>query len=391
MRGLDLAMLVEWPGWPWVGLGAAALAVGLLAGIWLGRRGRPDLGPAEVLMALERVVRRDFEGAYRLLEDATWSADAPPEIYLALASLLRATGQTERSAQVHKALTLRPGLDRIMATRAVIGLAGDCLTLGRSAEAEALLASLPDNVRKQEALLALRRNAAIRAGDWKEALATGGLLSKQTGKGGEGASEIYGRMASSALGRGDQAEAVRNFKRALSANRANVYASEGLARIYVEQNKLYRARLLMERALEGNGHIAPRLFPLMRAALRSPSKYHQFIEKLVERGRASPWAELELAELAYGAEDFDEAAAILSDLVERYPHALDVREAYLNLLVAVSDERVIFAEVDRFVALAKASMARFVCGSCAHAAPFTFVTCPRCGAHGTVHYAPLER
>ena len=386
LQGVDFEPVWGWPWWPQVGLGAVVLLLGVGLGWWLGRRQRVELGPGEVLMALERVVRRDFEGAFRVLEDATYSADAPPELYLALASLLRSMGHVERSAQIHRALTLRPSLDRIMATRAIIGLAGDYLTLGRSKDAEVLLSKLPSKVRRQDALLALRRSAAIQAGDWKEALAAGGLLARRTGQGGEGVSEIYGRMASSALVRGDQSEATRNFKRALSASKANVHASEGLARIYVSQEKFYRARQLIERALEVNGHVAPRLLPMMRVAMRSRQNYRRFLNKLVERGKASPWADLELAELAYSEEDFDEAADILSDLVERYPRAIDVREAYLNLLIAIADERTIFAEMDRFVALSKEALTRFGCGSCGHRAAYTFVTCPRCGVHGTVQY-----
>ena len=385
LRRVELEALVSWPYWGQVGLCAAVLACGLYLGWRLGRRNRVELGPGEVLLALERVARRDFDGAFRVLEDATYSADAPPEIYLALASVLRGMGHVERSAQLHRALTLRPSLEKVMETRAVIGLAGDYLTLGRSEEAEALLGKLPSNVRRQNALLALRRNAALRARDWKEALAAGGLLARS--KGGDGVSEIYGRMAEDALSRGDESEATRNFKRALSESKTNVHASEGLARIYLESEKFRRARQLIEGALEVNGNVAPRLLPLMRVAVRSRDKYRDFLIDLIEAGNASPWAELELAEVAYSEEDFDEAGEILSELVERFPRSLDVREAYLNLLTAIADERTIFTEMDRFVALSKEELLRFRCGGCDHTTAFTFVTCPQCGSHGTVQYS----
>ncbi len=386
LSAVDWEAVAAWPWWGTVGVGLGGVAVGAAVGWRSARKARVDLGAEEVLTALERVVRQDYGGALRVLESATVTVDAPPELYLAMASLLRSMGHAERSAQLHRALTQRPDLDKVLATRAVIGLAGDFLTLGRSQEAEELLGQLPRKIRRQDALLALRRNAAIRAGDWKEALSAGGLLAKRTNDNGDGVSEIYGRMASAALARGDDSQAVRDFKRALSASKANVHASEGLARIYVSQQKFSRARSLLERALEHNGDIAPRLLPLLRASSPNRQRYQRYLEKLAERGAASPWVELEQAELAYEAEDFDEAADILTELSQRFPRSLDVREAYLNLLIAIADERTIFAEVDRFVAVVKDELTRFRCRSCGYTAPHTFVACPRCDAQGSVQY-----
>ena len=383
---LDLSFLWDWPHWGHLGAGLCLLLMGGVLGYVLARRRRNGLGAPDVLAALERVVRGDRVGAFKILQEAADSPDAPAEVYLALASLLRAMGHASRSAHIHRALTLRADLDDVLRTRAVIGLAADFLTLGQSERAEQLLSELPRKLRRQDALLALRRNAAIRAGDWKEALAAGGLLARRSGQGSEAVSDIYGRMADAALARQDDSEAISSFKRALSNDAGNVHAAEGLARLYLAEEKYYRARRLLERAIDQAPDAAPRLLPMLRVAVRSRDRYRSYLQGLVEEGVASPWADLELAELAYAEEEIDDAHVILADLMEVYPQSIDVREAYLNLLIAIADERTIFAEMDRFMALSGEVIERFRCSGCGHRSPASFVACAACGAYGTVTY-----
>ncbi len=386
--GLPWDAILGWQGWP----PAAAVAVAAAGILWLlwrraASRGT-HYGSADVLTALERVLRGDRAGAFDVLDGATRTTDAPPEVYLAMAALLRTLGHPERSVQVHHAVMLRPDLDKALRTRAAVGLASDYLSLGRADQAEALIKELPRSLRKQDALLALQRTAAIRAGDWKEALSAGGTLARRARDGGAGVSAIYSRMAVAAIEQGDERQAVSNFKRALSGDRANVHATEGLARLYLGADKRVRARRLLERAIDEVPDAAPRLLPLLRVAMRSRARYRDYLEKLVERNVASPWVDLELAELAYADDEMDHAHEILSDLVSLYPRSIDVREAYLNLLIAVADERTIFAEMDRFMALAGEEVQRFQCGACGQRSAASFTSCPSCSAHGSVTYAP---
>lgn len=380
--------VIGWPGWSIAALVSVAVA-GVLWLAWRRAASRgTHYGAADVLTALERVLRGDKAGAFDVLDSASKDPQAPAEVYLAMASLLRTLGHPDRSVHVHRAVLLRDDLDKALKTRAAIGLASDYLALGRSDMAETMIKELPRSLRKQDALLALQRTAAIRAGDWKEALSAGGTLARRTRDGGAGVSAIYSRMAISAIGDGDDKQAIANFKRALSSDRTNVHATEGLARLYLGADKRVRARRLLERAVEEVPDAAPRLLPLLRVAMRNRSRYRDHLEKLVEKNVASPWVDLELAELAYADDEIDVAHEILADLVALYPRSIDVREAYLNLLIAVADERTIFAEMDRFMALAGEEVRRFRCGACGHASAVSFTSCPSCSAHGSVHYAP---
>jgi len=385
-----IAALSTWPPAGELALGLVVVLVSAaFVGVYLlgrrsGQRQRLDLGAEDVLTALERVVRGDTGGALELLQSSAQRADAPPELYLAMASLLRAMGHVERSAQLHLAVTQRPRLSAVLATRASIGLAADYLSLGKSRAAEELLARLPRKVRRQEALVALRRNAAIRAGDWKEALSASGLLARS--RGAEAASEVYSHMAHAALARGEADEATGHFKRALRKESNNLHAREGLARIYIAGGKLFRARRLIAAGLEQCPDAAPRLLPLMRMALTRRDRYRTWLDELADKGVASPWVDLELAEIAYNEDDVEAALAILTDLVGLYPASIDVHEAYLNILIATADDHTVFAEVDRFMALAGALVRRFACDHCGADSPATFVKCPACGQTGTVRY-----
>lgn len=382
--GLPLERALDWPYWSESGAAVMVFMAGVIFGaLWLRRRGAAP--SAEILTAMERVVRGDNSGAFKLLSAATRSPDTPPEVYLALASLLRTMGYPDRSATIHRAILQRADLPKALKARASLGLASDYLTLGRSDEAEAVLAKLPRSLRRQEALLALRRSAALRSEDWKEALEAGHLLAKYEHDH-EGVSDIYCHMATAALRRGDDDEAATNYRRALRKDGDNVDARQGLARIYVAQGKTFRGRRHIVRALELNEDLAPRLLPLMHVALGSRDKYRDYLEDLFEEDTASPWVGLELAEIAYGDDELEEALGILASLAETYPRSLDVREAYLNLLIAAADDRTIFNEVDRFMALAGEEVHRFRCTRCQYTSAATFVRCPQCGTGGTVEY-----
>ena len=380
--------VLAWHGWPV----AAAVSVAMVGALWiLWRRAASRgtmYGAADVLTALDRVLRGDRAGAFEVLDTASRDAHAPAEVFLAMGALLRSLGHPDRSVHVHRAVLLREDLDKALKTRAAVGLASDYLTLGRPELAEAMIKELPRGLRRQDALLALQRTAAIRAGDWKQALSAGGTLARRTRDGGAGVSAIYSRMAVAALEGSDERQAITNFKRALSTDRSNVHATEGLARLYLGADKRLRARRLLERAIEEVPDAAPRLLPLLRVAMRSRTRYRDYLEKLVERHVGSPWVDLELAELAYADDEMDHAHEILSDLVALYPRSIDVREAYLNLLIAVSDERTIFGEMDKFMALAGEEVRRFRCTSCGHTSATSFTSCPSCSAHGSVHYGP---
>lgn len=380
----------SWPGWPWLGAALALLLLGLWLGLWWGRRHRSQ-GAVELLTALERAALGDHEGAFALLRQRTEDPQAPPELYLALAALLRSLGHTERAAQIHRAILERHGVDAALKARASLGLASDFLTLGRASEAEAILRSLPRRVRRQEALLTLQRNAAVRSGDWRGALSAGNKLARRDEDELRALSDIYSRMAQKALSGEDLAQAAASFRRALSKDSDNVHACEGLARLYLGQGKKLRARRLLLKALRRAPDVAPRVLPLLRAAVGTPQKFDRELERLHREGVASPWVELEMAQSAYSREELEQARSLLAGLVERYPAWLEPREAYLDLLIATADERTIFAEVDRFTALALQSAPRFVCAACGHRQAESFSACPRCRETGTVRYEAPSR
>jgi lipopolysaccharide biosynthesis regulator YciM len=128
------------------------------------------------------------------------------------------------------------------------------------------------------------------------------------------------------------------------------------------------------------------VLPLLRASVGTPQRFDRELEKLHRAGLASPWVELEMAESAYSREELEQARQLLDALVRRHPRSLHVREAHLNLLIATADERTIFAEVDRFTALALESAPGFVCGACGHRQASSFTACPRCQETGSVRY-----
>jgi lipopolysaccharide biosynthesis regulator YciM len=374
-------------------IGACLIALSLLAG-WIFGRQSSDSGPAngadvEVLSALDHVIEGNLSAAFDLLSTAAKERDCPPEVYFALASLLRSLGRLERSAHVYKTILARPGLDKAMGNRAQVGLARVFVELGRASEAREIIDLLPKKLRAQSGLLELQKAVAVQRGDWKAALATSEALAKAHGD--NGAADVHARIAEDAAEEGDADAALKGFQKALRLEPGSIRASQGLARLYAQKGKTSKARRYLIATLQSNPALAPILLPRIKATWihdrrNGEAKFEDLLSQLKEHPEIYLWIQLEEADRLYREGALDKCRELLEDLARRYPRSVEAHEAYLNLLIELDDERLLHRQIERFVDFAAAEIRRFRCNRCGFLSATPFMSCPHCADVGTMIY-----
>ncbi len=339
--------------------------------------------------AVVRLTEGDRDGAFDLMTEMAKSRNAPAGLYVALAALLRQKGHLDRSAHVLRNLLARPNLPEEQVVRTKRALATDLMALGQPDEANALVESLPRKVRKDVTSLELKREAAVRKGDYREALGVSGTLAKA--RDGDGETDMYARIAEEAAARGDEEAAAKGFQRALGVNPGSVRALYGMAQHYLREGRTGKARRYMIGALEANAALAPLLLPQIRSTMESgrgdpDTQYSELIGDLEKRPELALWVGLEEADHLYESGHMESCRALLERLLEQYPRSIEAYESYLSLLIEVDDDKALRRAVERLVDLAAEEIRRFRCGSCGFVSAKPFMRCNSCGDVGALVY-----
>lgn len=381
---------------PIIGLGAA-FAIGL-TWWWIRNRRHQNVdvkhaladGYEGLLWALDRIIDGDLAAAYDVLAQVAKETNSRPEVYFALASLLRSMGRHKRAAQVYRTILVRPNLDERLANRARVGLAEAFVQMGRAADARAVIEELPKKLRSEVGLLDLRKRAAVQNRDWQSALSASDALAKAEGHNGELRAEAYARIAEQAAAQGDDEAAYGAFRKALKSQPGSIRARKGLANLYIAKGKVSKARRQLMAALQANPALAPILLPKLRSTIvldkGSDSRFDDLIEHLDSHPGLHLWAGLERADRLYQNEKVDECRMLLEQLLHDHPRSVEAHEATINLLTEIEDERALGRAIENLIDLASEEIQRFRCGRCGYLSSSPFMDCPHCGEVGALVY-----
>lgn len=344
-----------------------------------------------VLLALDRALDGDLDGAYDALSELARKQDASPELYFALAALMRTMGRNDRSAQIYRTILARPGLSKELSERARIGLAQQLVALGRGEEAKPIIDSLPRRVRSDAGLLVLRKEAALQSRDWSDALSAGRALVKTAGGDGRSRADVFARIAEEAAAQGDLVAAQKGYRKALRAQPDSVRARLGLARLYLEEGKETKARRQLMATLQSNPALAPLILPQLRTLIsqggtEDESRFVELLEELESHPGVRLWVTLERVDRLYQQNMLDECRDLLEQLIDDYPRSVEVHEAFLNLLLELEDGKRLQRELERFIDLAAEEIRRFRCGHCGYLSATPFMECPNCRTVGELVY-----
>ncbi len=135
-----------------------ACAVVLLSAIvLLQRRKRVTGRRSRYIEALYALIEGRKEDAYSLLTSAVRNGEADIDAYIQLGNLMREKGQSDKALQLHRGLTVRPGLTFEDEKAVQLAIAEDLASLGRIERAVAALETVRKKRKDADVLTALHR------------------------------------------------------------------------------------------------------------------------------------------------------------------------------------------------------------------------------------------
>lgn len=254
----------------------------------------------------------------RVLEVNTETA----ETHLALGNLFRRRGEVERAIRIHQNLIARPSLDKGQRALALLELGQDYLKAGLFDRAENLFTELVDHPDFKVQALKLLLNIYQQEREWKQAIAAGQKLEKESGENmGKQVSQYYCQLADEAIKSQDLETAKQYVKQALSSDSKCVRASLLRGDIEEEQGN-HREAIKAWRRIEKQdplylGEAAERIAKSFRN-LGDEKGLREFFSTISERYNSSEMM-LVLGDLIRERDGVEVAESFVVDWLRRKP------------------------------------------------------------------------
>lgn len=376
----------------------ALLLLALLLGFLAGRRGRRLLAPLRRLLPRRRP-RNPVRGLNYLLNEAPdvdldaltggfERHDGTLDAHLALGTLLRRRGESDRAIALHQGLLARSALGREGRARVELELARDFLAAGLLNRAESLLATL---VERDDALgdaaIEVQLQLQERERDWVTAARTARLLARR----GKGAYErnlahYLCELAEETVALGDLELARSQLADALHEDANCVRASLLSGRLELTAGRYREACAALERVREQDPRFLPEVLPLLVAAHHERGTDRDLVTFLEGCLEAHPSAAL-AAYLIEPRGEGDAAGSVRTALAQALARRPNMRG--LDLLLGQYEatfEGPAAAALARLRAVSARLLADadpYACDACGFGGPVLHWQCPRCRTWGT--------
>jgi lipopolysaccharide biosynthesis regulator YciM len=264
----------------------------------------------------------DLIGAESALAEAARLDATSADIYLALANLYRARGEIGRAIQIHQNLLLQPDLPREQRRDALLGLAQDFRIGGFLRRAAAAFEELLEFDPQQPDVLAELEQIRSESGDLEGAIAIRRRIGERDPATPKRLSLLLVGLGNARVKAGQEVEARRAFRRALSVDRACAPAYIALGEQRVREGRAARALPPWRRALAlGRDHAAslyPRLFDVY-VTLSDLGGFERELRAHLADDPGDARAELWLARALALQQRTDEALLLLRRVLDRTP------------------------------------------------------------------------
>lgn len=352
---------------------------------WLRRK--PPSAPertasAQLRSALHLVLAGDLPAAEKALAEAARVDSSSSDVYLALANLYRLRGDIGRAIQIHQNLLLRSDVSRDLRRDALLGLALDFRAGGflkRSASAfEDLLEVEPDNLQALRALERIR----VDGGDWEGALQVRKQIGARDPESAKVAAHLWTGLGRAAAGRGQNDDARKAFKRALSqhADCAEAYIALGDQR--VREGSWKKASGLFQRAIALHPAIGTLLYQRLsevHAKLGDPSGFEALLRERLDAEPEDREASLWLARTLATLKRVDEALGVLRRLLDRDPASLDAHAEIGRILLREHRDDEAKKAFEELLTRLAPEPRRLACRGCGAQDTTLHFRCPQCG------------
>jgi len=315
------------------------------------------------------------------------------ETHLALGNLFRKRGEVERAIRLHQNLIARPALTREQRAQALLELGQDYMRAGLYDRAENLFLEL-----KQSGMYvdhALRNLITIyqQEREWQACLEMSAELERQSGENQSmPRSHYYCELALQARKAGQDREAKRLLKQALSISRSCVRANHLMAKFAAEEGDAAEAVRLLKLAVEQDPEYLPEVLPEFVEGCKNmgdQGKLRGFLEDMAAR-YPNRGTELYLAELIQQQHGEYAASDYLANYISKTPSMPGlIRLVELQCSNPGLRDEHLLHNVRNHLHRLLAERVNYQCGKCGFEATTMHWQCPSCRSWGSIKRRPL--
>lgn len=318
------------------------------------------------------------------------------ETHIALGSLFRRRGETERAIRIHQNLIARPTLDREQRAQALLELGQDYMKAGLFDRAESLFNELVELHMYQFSALSNLLLIYQQEKDWNTALKTAEKYEARTGKSLRlEQAHFYCELTEEALKQHRHSEAANLLKKAQNTDRSLVRPVLLQAGLEKDKGNFKSAIRLYERAFELDDIAVDEIIlPLKDCFIRlgSAQGVRPIINKMyVASGNVS--LAITLSDLIEQSEGTEKAIEFMKDFLEQTPD-LRVLRQLMNLYLRSGRSETdtdVFSLVRSLLEITLKRTPVYKCGKCGYAANKLLWHCPGCNSWSTmVHVETLQ-
>lgn len=370
-----------------------ALAMGWIWGQFAGRRKyrrrtRQRALPREYFTGLNHLLNEQPDKAVDVFINLLEVDSDTVETHLALGSLFRRRGETDRAIRIHQNLIARPNLDKHQRTLALLALGQDYLRAGVLDRAERLFLEVVETGEQLVPSLRALLDIYQQEKDWDKAIKTAQQLERVSG---ESMRHVMAHhhcaLAERAWLTGARDEAYRCLKQALNTNRQCIRANLLQAEMAAKQNSYKAAINYYRRAIEQNpDYISEALEPMIRC-YQQLGQERQLLEYLYEQLEITPSISLvtAIAELLKQQQGLESAMVFIQQQLHLRPSLRGLRYLIeMQLSDAGSVEQSNLMILDELVNKLLAEKPIYRCQNCGFSAKSLDWQCPSCKQWETV-------
>lgn len=373
------------------------ILLALAIGWWLGSREKKRQPPSslanyqlnnEYFAGLNHLLNEQPDEAIIAFSKALEINSDTVEIHLALGSLFRKRGESEKAVRLHQNLFARPSLTKEQSSKIQLELAKDFLAAGLLDRAENLLEQLSNknsNYRQASQLLLIELYEKQQ--DWQQALNTlSAELLRNQPKYKKAAAHYCCELASQNLAENNPSKARKFLKQAANYDPTCVRSNLLNAQLELDRNNPKAALRYLHRIPEQNCHFLPLMLPSLIDAyslLNQPKQLASSLEKLLQK---YSFTSLALA-LANGLKNMGEHELALSKLESYLRHKPSLKgmdyliDTYLH--TASGEEKDHLLGLKNLTSQLLELKPNYQCIECGFASQQHFWHCPKCKNWGS--------
>ncbi|KJY85234.1 tetratricopeptide repeat protein [Vibrio galatheae] len=311
------------------------------------------------------------------------------DTHLALGNLFRSRGEVDRAIRIHQNLISRSGLTIEQKNIALQQLAKDYMASGFLDRAEKIFEQLVDEPEHREA--ALQQLVAIyqQTREWNKAIHYATLLVKMGRKRMSGSiAHFWCELAMQEKADGHHAQAIQNFKRALSEDPKCVRASIALGKLYLDDEDYKNTIKYMEMVLDQDSDFISEVLPTLAECyhhLDQEDELLNFLRQCIVN-KAGVSAELMLAQLVAQHDGAGAAQELLTRQLVKNP----TMKGFYRLMdyhLAEAEEgraKASLGTLQKLVGEQLKVKPHYRCRKCGFSTHSMYWHCPSCKGWGTI-------